>query len=113
VVLLLDPQTVVLPLSYHHSFALTPWFLLAMKGLKSLLSLAAALPAVRGMAFGGPAPTAAILKRNLDPALPRPTIPPSNHALDKRQTNANSGTCGWVDGIYGVFPCLLGPTSAD
>lgn len=71
-----------------------------MKCSKKLLSLVAAIPAVRGAAFGGPTPTAACYDRVLDGTSPKPTIPPPNDELKKRQTNLSPETCGWVDGIY-------------
>ncbi|KAF1357900.1 hypothetical protein EJ07DRAFT_126366 [Lizonia empirigonia] len=73
-----------------------------MKCSKTLLSLVAAIPVVRGAAFGGPTPTAACHDRVLDGTSPRPTIPPSNDELKKRQTNLTPETCGWVDGIYSL-----------
>ena len=72
-----------------------------MKCSETLLSLAAALPAVQAVAFIGPTPTA------ISPALallegtsPKPTIPPSNDELKKRQTNTSPESCGWIDGVY-------------
>ncbi|KZM25321.1 hypothetical protein ST47_g3479 [Ascochyta rabiei] len=91
-----------------------------MKCLISLLSLVAVLPAVQGIVFGGPAPTAATLKRALDSALPKPTIAPTNDELKKRQTNLHPETCGWVDGIYssgvtcpGSRTCMLYTSAAS
>ncbi|KAF9695306.1 hypothetical protein EKO04_006799 [Ascochyta lentis] len=91
-----------------------------MKCSVSLVSLVAALPAVQGVAFGGPAPTAAMLKRDLDPDSPKPTIPPLSNELRKRQTNLNPETCGWVDGIYssgvtcpGSRTCMLYTSAAS
>lgn len=74
-----------------------------MKCSVSILSLALALPAVRGIAFGGPAPTAAVAELVLTGTSPKPTVAPSNEELKRRQTNLNPETCGWVDGIYCMF----------
>jgi hypothetical protein len=62
-----------------------------------LLSLVAALPAVYGVAFGGPEPTAVGPDRALDGMSPKPTKGPSLNELRKRQTGSWA-TCGWLDG---------------
>ena len=74
-----------------------------MKCSTSLLSLVAALPAVRGVAFPGPAPTAASLGCAQEETSPEPTTAPSIDELKKRQLNVNPETCGWVDGVYCMF----------
>jgi hypothetical protein len=63
------------------------------------LAVAALLPVVNGVAFGGPAPTDTIPA--LDGITPKPTVGPSINELRKRQTNLNPETCGWVDGDFG------------
>jgi hypothetical protein len=60
------------------------------------------LPVVKGVAFGGPAPTEDT--RALDGITPKPTLGPSINELSKRQTNLNPETCGWVDGDFGTSP---------
>ena len=74
-----------------------------MRCSTSLLSLVAALPTVRGIAYPGPAPTAANLGRVQQETSPEPTTAPSIEELKRRQLNVNPETCGWVDGEYGKF----------
>ncbi|KAH7390682.1 hypothetical protein BKA66DRAFT_568618 [Pyrenochaeta sp. MPI-SDFR-AT-0127] len=76
-----------------------------------LVSLAAALPAAHGIAFGGPAPTAASPERAMDGTNPMPTKGPSVSELRKRQANLFPETCGWIDGVYSsAVTCNLGRT---
>lgn len=63
-----------------------------------IASLVAALPAVNGVAFGGPAPTAIRPERALEVSPPVPTQGPLISELKKRQTNLFPATCGWIDG---------------
>jgi hypothetical protein len=74
-----------------------------MKRSLSVLSLALALPAVRGIAFSGPAPTDAFAELATSGITPKPTSAPSNEELKRRQSNSDPETCGWVDGIYCMF----------
>ncbi|KAH6643901.1 hypothetical protein C7974DRAFT_429887 [Boeremia exigua] len=71
-----------------------------MKGTSSLVSLLAALPAVRGAAFAGPSPTSTSPNLALGGMSSKPTAPPSIEELRKRQTNLYPETCGWIDGVY-------------
>lgn len=71
-----------------------------MKQSNILVSLVAALPAVHGIAFGGPVPTATSPERALDGTNPKPTKGPSVSELRKRQSNLFPETCGWVDGDF-------------
>ncbi|KAH9864507.1 hypothetical protein J1614_010441 [Plenodomus biglobosus] len=64
----------------------------------SLFSLVAALPAVHGLRFQGPAPTGISPERALNINIPAPTPGPLANELKKRQTNLSPATCGWVDG---------------
>ena len=66
-----------------------------MRWSNVLASFAAAIPAVYGIAFAGPEPTAVSPERALDN--PKPTLGPLISELRKRQ-NAFANTCGWVDG---------------
>jgi hypothetical protein len=63
--------------------------------------VAAMLPVIHCIAFGGPAPTATSPDRAVDGWSPKPTKGPSVSELRRRQTNDNPETCGWIDGDIG------------
>jgi hypothetical protein len=79
------------------------WLFLEMK-YAVIFSLAAALPAVFGIAFEGPIPTAINPERALMGTSPKPTTAPSVNELRKRQSSSSPATCGWVDGDFGMLP---------
>jgi hypothetical protein len=68
-----------------------------------LSSLAAALPAAYGAAFGGPEPTPVSPDRGFGGMGPKPTKGPSMNELKKRQSSVDPETCGWVDADF----CML------
>lgn len=67
------------------------------------LFLAAALPAVHGVAFAGPEPTAIDANRAFGSMNPKPTEGPSLNELKKRQS-LDPETCGWVDADFCMLP---------
>lgn len=69
--------------------------------------LAAALPAVHGVAFAGPEPTAIDANRAFGAMNPKPTEGPSLNELRKRQ-RFDPETCGWVDADFCMLPCPFG-----
>ncbi|KAH8727891.1 hypothetical protein GQ44DRAFT_769951 [Phaeosphaeriaceae sp. PMI808] len=72
-----------------------------------LFNLAAALPAVHAIAFGGPVPTDISPHRALDGISPKPTTAPSVNELRKRLSRPE--TCGWVDGqLSSAVACSAG-----
>ncbi|KAF1930250.1 uncharacterized protein M421DRAFT_418568 [Didymella exigua CBS 183.55] len=73
-----------------------------MKYSVSITSLAIALPAVQGIAFGGPASTAIIAGLAPRGTSPKPTVAPTREDMKRRQTNLYPETCGWVDGVYSL-----------
>lgn len=75
-----------------------------MKYSAAIVGLIAALPAVQGIAFGGPAPTDTSPERAQNGINPVPTKGPSVSELKRRQTNFYPETCGWVDGDYCKYP---------